>query len=329
MRSQYGRFLCPAVFLSTPRRTSPRLSRARRGVASLWSPSRPTAQPIRKATTTRIIAAVNVVRKPVVGPKRKAAWRMRRVSGIMSGPPRAIPALTASGTSGQAANGIGPHGEAGPRRDPLVELSFLQEGGDTHALWCRVYCASPPYAPPVRLAIQPQGGGTTAVVEGLVGGIVLHIRLPGAGHHGGVRVHIVLLLGHIALKLINELLARLQVPGAPLFLEQGRERRVVDIAPVSGWSGTYILYDGPSGSRAMLGPYTMPSYLPCTVVAIYAPYSCSFNSTSMPTSLRKRCTNCAASTRSRPRPAVAVSCVFKPLGYPASASRRLASLGSY
>src|SRR6266566_2978716 len=55
---------------------------------------------------------------------------------------------------------------------------------------------SPPYAFPACLPIQPQGSGTTAVVEGLVGGIVLHIRLPGAGHHGGVRVHIVLLLGH-------------------------------------------------------------------------------------------------------------------------------------
>src|SRR5262247_886511 len=59
--------------------------------------------------------------------------------------------------------------------------------------------SSPSYAPPVRLALQPQGGSTTAVIEGLIWGIVLHIRLPGAGHHGGVGVHIVLLLSHIAL----------------------------------------------------------------------------------------------------------------------------------
>jgi hypothetical protein len=91
--------------------------------------------------------------------------------------------------------------------------------------------ASPSYAPPVRLSIQPQGGSTTAVIEGLIRGIVLHIRLPGASHHGGDDVHIVLLLGYIALKLINELLARLQVLGASLFLEQGRERRVVDLMP--------------------------------------------------------------------------------------------------
>src|SRR6266700_2263472 len=82
------------------------------------------------------------------------------------------------------------------------------------------------------LPLQPQGGSTTAVVESLIGGIVLHIRLPGAGEHGGVRVHIVLLLGLIALKLIDDLPAYLQVLGAPLFLEHGGHLGVVDIAPI-------------------------------------------------------------------------------------------------
>src|SRR5437867_2547180 len=107
-------------------------------------------------------------------------------------------------------------------------LIWRQWSGWPHSM----HRASPPYAPPVRLAIQPQGGSATAVIEGLVGGIVLHIRLPGAGHHGGGRVHIVLLLGLIPLKLSNDLLACLQGLGPPLFLEHGRDPGVIDIASV-------------------------------------------------------------------------------------------------
>src|SRR5262245_20599344 len=71
-------------------------------------------------------------------------------------------------------------------------------------IWLSIHAVSDqPSA--LRLALQPQRGHPTAVVEGLVRSIVLHIRLPGAGHHGGGRVHVVLLLGHITLKLINEL----------------------------------------------------------------------------------------------------------------------------
>src|SRR5262245_38703826 len=47
------------------------------------------------------------------------------------------------------------------------------------------------------LPLQPQGSDPTAVVEGLVGGIVLHIGLPGGSERVGVRVHVVLLLGLI------------------------------------------------------------------------------------------------------------------------------------
>src|SRR2546425_4733295 len=79
---------------------------------------------------------------------------------------------------------------------------------------------SPPYTLAVRLPLQPQGGSTTAVVESLIWGIVLHIWLPGAGHHGRVRVHIVLLLGLIALKLKYDFLACLQVSGPPLVTVQ-------------------------------------------------------------------------------------------------------------
>src|SRR5262249_32892096 len=86
--------------------------------------------------------------------------------------------------------------------------------------------------PPRPLPLQPQRSSTTAVVEALVGGIVLHIRLPGGGNHTGVRIHVVLLLGFIALKRKNDLPACLQVLGAPLFLEHGRDLGVVDVASV-------------------------------------------------------------------------------------------------
>src|SRR5713101_3124538 len=82
------------------------------------------------------------------------------------------------------------------------------------------------------LALQPQRGHTTAVVKGQVGGKVLHVRLPRAGEHDRDRVHIVLLLGGIALNVEDDFLPRLQVPGAPLFLEHGRELGVVDMAQV-------------------------------------------------------------------------------------------------
>src|SRR6516162_1348640 len=75
----------------------------------------------------------------------------------------------------------------------------------------------------ILLPLQPQRCNTTAIVEALVGGIVLHIRVPGGGKHTGVRVHVVLLLGLIALKRKNDLPACLQVFGAPLFLEHGRD----------------------------------------------------------------------------------------------------------
>src|SRR5215813_6490712 len=56
------------------------------------------------------------------------------------------------------------------------------------------------------LPLQPQRGSPPAVVEGGVGCIVFHIRLPGAGDHAGDGVHIILLRGHIALNVENELL---------------------------------------------------------------------------------------------------------------------------
>src|SRR5262249_17431823 len=88
------------------------------------------------------------------------------------------------------------------------------------------------YETPSRLAIQPQRSHTTAVVEGVVGAIVFHIWLPGGSDRNGVRIHIVLLFCHIALNRKNDLPTRLQVFGLPLFLEHGRELRVVDIASI-------------------------------------------------------------------------------------------------
>src|SRR5713226_10781135 len=59
------------------------------------------------------------------------------------------------------------------------------------------------------LPVQPQRRGAIAVVEAVVGGKVLHIRLPGGRDRGGVQVHIVLLLCHIPLNVEDELLTRL------------------------------------------------------------------------------------------------------------------------
>src|SRR6266567_816729 len=83
------------------------------------------------------------------------------------------------------------------------------------------------------LPVQPQRGGATAVIEREVGGIMLHIGLPGARDHARSEVHIVLLFCSVALKLPDELLARLQVLGPPLLLEHGRELGVVDMAAIA------------------------------------------------------------------------------------------------
>src|SRR5262249_52680814 len=80
--------------------------------------------------------------------------------------------------------------------------------------------------------LQRQGRGTIAVVEAVVGSKVLHIRLPGGGDRVRVQVHIVLLLGYIALNVEDELLARLQVFGASLQLQHGREGGVIDVTRV-------------------------------------------------------------------------------------------------
>src|SRR5919202_555755 len=68
-----------------------------------------------------------------------------------------------------------------------------------------------PFMSPPSLPVQPQRGGAIAVVEAVVGGKVLHVRLPGGGDRRGVQVHVVLLLRGIALDGVDELLARLQV----------------------------------------------------------------------------------------------------------------------
>src|SRR5205823_4832164 len=82
---------------------------------------------------------------------------------------------------------------------------------------CRAgYCVPMGNPPSLRLALQPQRSGAIAVVEAVVGGRVLHIRLPGGRDRGGVQVHIVLLLRHIALNVEDELLPCLQFLGAPL-----------------------------------------------------------------------------------------------------------------
>src|SRR5204863_8270994 len=83
------------------------------------------------------------------------------------------------------------------------------------------------------LPIQPRLGDTTAVVEGEVVGVVLQIRLPGTGDHHREQIYIVLLLRSIALKVGQELLARLRILGAPLLLRHGRKLGIVDMAAVA------------------------------------------------------------------------------------------------
>src|SRR5205085_8666370 len=84
----------------------------------------------------------------------------------------------------------------------------------------------------VRLSLQPQGSGTAPVVEGDIGAIVLDIWRPGRRGHIDAHVHVVLLLRHIVLDVEDDFPARLQVLGAPLFLEHGRERGVIDVGSV-------------------------------------------------------------------------------------------------
>src|SRR5262249_39905380 len=88
-------------------------------------------------------------------------------------------------------------------------------------------------SPWLFLALKPQCRGTAAVVEGRVGSVVLDIRLPGAGDTYGVKVHVVLLLRNMPLDVEDDLPARLQILRAPLFLEHGRDRGIVDVTAVA------------------------------------------------------------------------------------------------
>ncbi len=119
--------------------------------------------------------------------------------------------------------GIGKHNLKG---HPLTDPTRSPHRASTRS--------SPAYEPAVRLPLQPQRRGAIAVVEAVVGGKVLHIRLPGGRDRGGVQVHIVLLLRDIALNVENELLARLQILRSSLFLKHGRKRGVMDVADVPG-----------------------------------------------------------------------------------------------
>ena len=106
--------------------------------------------------------------------------------------------------------------------------------------------------------------------------------------HRARQVHIVLLLGLVPLDVEDELLARRQVLRAPLCLEHRRECRIIDVADVAQRVRRIrAIQDAirlPAGGYP--GPIAMPSNLPLPVVAINAPYSWSFNSASMPMSLR-------------------------------------------
>ena len=101
----------------------------------------------------------------------------------------------------------------------------------------------------MNLAIQPQRCSATTVIEGHVGRIILHIGLPGAGDHARSCVHVVLLLCSVALKLKDEFLARLQIPGLPLLLEHCRDLGVANMAAI-----TRLVWDIHAIGRAIWFP---------------------------------------------------------------------------
>src|SRR5262245_44256246 len=85
--------------------------------------------------------------------------------------------------------------------------------------------------------VEPQRGGAVAVVEAGVRRVVLHIGLPGPGDADVVETDVVLLLGHVALDVEDELPARLHVLDAHLLLQHAVKPGIVDVARVAGLLG--------------------------------------------------------------------------------------------
>src|SRR5262245_13379496 len=99
---------------------------------------------------------------------------------------------------------------------------------------CCPCIGKPPWKIPLPpLPLQPQGGRAAAVIVSGVGSKVLHMWVPGARDTYAVEVHIVLLLRNIPLQVKDDLLARLTVLHAPLFLKHGRDLGVVDMAAIA------------------------------------------------------------------------------------------------
>ena len=143
-----------ATTVRTPRRASPRLSRVRRGVASRWSPSRPMARPMRKATT----ALTN-------GPRERGeeagCWSKNEGCLEDEEGERDHEQAAEGDTSTHherrerpGCDGIGPVGEAG-RRDPLVEWRPAPQA-PKHGEQTRAQCQAAPQAG--GSAARPQSG---------------------------------------------------------------------------------------------------------------------------------------------------------------------------
>src|SRR5689334_20959704 len=81
--------------------------------------------------------------------------------------------------------------------------------------------------------LEPECGAAVTVVEARVRRVILHVRLPGPGETGAVEIHIVLLLGGVALDVENELPPRFEVPGPHLLLQHRDDRGVADVARVA------------------------------------------------------------------------------------------------
>src|SRR5215470_2108713 len=88
------------------------------------------------------------------------------------------------------------------------------------------------------LPIQPQSRRAAAVVEGDVRAKILDIRLPGSSGDDGVQIHEVHLLRGIALDVMDDLLACLQLLRPALLFQHGRELGIIDMGGIPGGVGS-------------------------------------------------------------------------------------------
>src|SRR6266705_2713566 len=89
-------------------------------------------------------------------------------------------------------------------------------------------------------AIEPGCDQSPAVVEAEVRAVVLQRAVPDGGVRRGAERHVVLLVGQVALDVVDQLAALGDVERAPLPEEEIGEHRVVDVALVLGLAGIVL-----------------------------------------------------------------------------------------